>query len=838
MLSQHLITKPVFDALFEGYEFTKQNPVSITMQKMLDVLEDQAFDKETEKLEKFYDSVKQRVSGIDSAAGKQNVIKELYDKFFRTAFPRMAERLGIVYTPVEVVDFIIRSADDALRQEFGVGLTDKDVHILDPFTGTGTFIVRLLQNGLIDPADLARKYQSELHANEILLLAYYIAAINIEETYHGLSGGKYKPFDGIVLTDTFQMAESGGALHDKMFPENNKRVKRQKESPIRVIMGNPPYSVGQTSENDANKNLKYTFLDSRIRDTYAVHSTATNKNSLYDSYIRSIRWASDRITDKGIICFVSNGSFIDNNSMDGLRKCLVDEFASIYCFNLRGNARTSGEQRRMEKGNVFGEGSRTPIAITLLIKNIEKKGKTKLFYHDIGDYLSREEKLKIVSDFGSTKKIDWQKLTPNDSHDWINQRDPAFDKFIAIGDKENEHEAVIFDTYSSGVKTNRDTWAYNFSDRNLTANMKGMIDFYNQQTESFEKDRKGKNFKSTDERKQIVENFVDTDPTKISWSRGLKEDLSRFVKHSFSKSSVFQSVYRPFCKQWAYFNKDFNDMIYQMPRFFPENGISNLAICMTGVGASKEFSALIANVLPNLHFHDTGQSFPLFSYEKSVPTNQISMLADANDYRKKSNISDAILIKFRDAYDGAISKEDIFYYVYGILHSPEYKTRFSSDLKKMLPRIPLAKDFWVFSKAGRELAKWHLNYETIEPYKLTEHAAKLTLNPKTDYQVSKMTFGKKDGAVDKTTIIYNSLITLTGIPLEAYEYVVNGKPALEWIIERYQFTRDKDSQIINDPNDWSDDPRYIIDLVKRIVRVSIETMKIVDALPPLNERKD
>ncbi|WP_339374490.1 DEAD/DEAH box helicase [Picosynechococcus sp. PCC 73109] len=459
MLSQHLITKPVFDALFEDYPFSQLNPVSQVMQGMVDLLEGESIAKETAKLEKFYESVRERAAGIDNAQGKQRIIIELYDKFFRNAFPKMAERLGIVYTPVEVVDFIIRSADVALKQEFGVGLTDEGVHILDPFTGTGTFIVRLLQNGLIKPEDLERKFKQELHANEIVLLAYYIAAINIESAYHFLAKTEYSPFDGIILTDTFQLFEPKNkqtTLLDKIFPENHERAKRQQQNDIRVIVGNPPYSAGQTSENDGNKNLKYDNLDQRIKETYAEFSNAVNKTSIYDSYIRAIRWASDRIKDKGIVAYVTNGSFIDNNAMDGLRKCLTDEFSSIYCFNLRGNQRTSGETSRQEGGKIFGSGSRTPVAITLLIKNPEKTGKCELYYHDIGDYLSREEKLDIIEKFQDIQGIKWQIIKPNDSYDWINQRDPAFDNFIAVGDKKGNESKTIFDLYSSGVKTNRD----------------------------------------------------------------------------------------------------------------------------------------------------------------------------------------------------------------------------------------------------------------------------------------------------------------------------------------------------------------------------------------------
>ncbi len=828
MLSQHLITKPVFDALFEGYQFTQQNPVSVSMQKMLNLLEGQALEKETKTLDKFYASVRDRASGIDNAEGKQRIIVELYDKFFRNAFPRMAERLGIVYTPVEVVDFIIKSADDALKQEFGVGLTDENVHILDPFTGTGTFIVRLLQSGLIKPEDLARKFNQELHANEIVLLAYYIAAVNIEGAYHGALAGDYIPFDGIVLTDTFQMFEGDGTLDKLMFPENNQRVNRQKQNDIRVIIGNPPYSAGQNSENDSNKNLKYPQLDERIRRTYAEHSTATLKTSLYSSEIRAIRWASDRIKDKGIICYVINGSFIDSNSADGLRKCLTDEFTSIYCFNLRGNQRTSGETSRMEGGKIFGSGSRASIAIIMLIKNPDKVvDKCKLFYHDIGDYLSREEKLSIITKFDSSNGIQWKSLVQNTSYDWINQRDPIFDEFVSLGDKENTKS--VFNLYSNGVKTNRDPWVYNFSEDKLNSNIIRMIDFYNGQLKEFQR---RKNTINLDE-------FIDNDPSKISWSADLKKDIQRERIHQHESRNVSIGMYRPYCKQKIYFSHVFNERQGEIPAFIPNGKSDNLLICITGKAASKDFSALIINVLPDFHLHDTSKCFPLYSYEKQPKTDQLSLLTkDLNeDYIKKENIPDDILTDFKKTYkDPAITKEDIFYYIYGILHSPEYKRRFESDLKKMLPRIPYAQNFWAFSKAGRQLAQWHLNYETIEPYPLQEYQKELVIDAVEYYRVSKMNFGRRDKTIDKTTIVYNNHLTLFEIPLEAYQYIVNGKSALEWIMERYQVTKEQESGITNDPNDWSEDPRYIVDLVKRIVRVSIETVKIINSLPDLNEQ--
>lgn len=857
MLSQHLITRPVFDALFANYAFTQQNPVSIAMQTMLDTLEDQALEKETAALEKFYASVRERATGIDNAEGRQRIVIELYDKFFRTAFPKVAERLGIVYTPVEVVDFIIHSVSDVLQHEFNSELGDKDVHIIDPFTGTGTFIVRLLQSGHIKSADLLHKYQHELHANEIVLLAYYIAAINIEETFHSLHRAspkgedRYVPFNGIVLTDTFQISESKGEMEEKMFPENNRRVKRQKQSPIRVVIGNPPYSVGQGDANKNNQNLEYPTLEARIRSTYAAHSVATNKNSLYDSYILALRWASDRIAGRGIVSFVSNSSFIDGNAMEGLRASLTDEFSTIYVFNLRGNQRTSGETSRMEGGKIFGSGSRAGIAISLFVKNPAKTGACEIYYHDIGDYLAREEKLGILTRLksinGLHREKKWELVRPNDSHDWINQRDPAFEMFVSIGDKKDDRAKTVFESYSRGVATSRDAWCYNFSAAAVTANMRRMIVVYSDQVAGFTKIALGK-LKS--ELPELAEKFIDTDARKISWSRGLLTDLTRLTAREFRPDSIRKGIYRPYCKQWAYFDRYLNDMVYQMPRLFPKAALKNCAICITSVGNRIEFSALMCDVLPDLHMADkngASQCFPLYIFEKDEPqegelirTEQEGELIDG--YRRKNAITDAIFADFRAAYETAITKEDIFYYVYGILHSPEYRTRFASDLKKMLPRIPFTRatsDFWKFSRGGRDLARWHLNYETVEPYPVHEHTSALGLDPTKDFLVQKMTFGRKEKQVDKTAITYNSHIALSGIPLEAYDYVVNGKSAIEWIMERYQITRDKDSGISNDPNDWArehNQPRYILDLIKRVITVSVETMKIVHALPPLNER--
>lgn len=472
MLAQHMITRPVFDALFKDYQFVKNNAVSRSMQRMLELLESEAMEKDTEVLNKFYENVRMNVGDIDNLEGKQMLIKNLYEKFFKGAFPKTVDKLGIVYTPVECVDFIIHSVDDILRKEFDCSLSDENVHILDPFTGTGTFITRLLQSGLIRPEDLERKYKNEIHCNELVLLAYYIADVNIESVFHSLvKRDTYLPFEGICLTDTFQTTENEeNVLDQTWFPENAANVDKQKKAPVRVIMGNPPYSVGQKSANDNAQNLSYAHLDKRIAETYAKAAQATNKNSLYDSYIKAFRWASDRIADckdGGVVAFISNGAWIDGNAQEGFRKCLEGEYSSVYVLNLRGNQRTSGELSRKEGGKIFGSGSRTPISITFLVKNPEKKGKATIQYHDIGDYLSREQKLKKISEFDSvdSSKLQWEIVAPNEKGDWINQRGGIFDSLILLGDKDDKKnkQTVFVPYYSCGLKTQRDSWCYNSS---------------------------------------------------------------------------------------------------------------------------------------------------------------------------------------------------------------------------------------------------------------------------------------------------------------------------------------------------------------------------------------
>lgn len=848
MLSQHIISRPVFEALFENYQFAASNPISRSMQKMLDLLDDETkTEEEHQKLQKFYDYVRDTVGNIHEAEGRQRIIVELYDKFFKVASPRTVEKLGIVYTPVEVVDFIIRSVGYILQREFGRSLSDENVHILDPFTGTGTFITRLLQSGLISREALERKYGREIHANEIVLMAYYIASVNIENVFHDLMGpdAEYISFGGICLTDTFQLGEeaSDENLYSEQFPTNSRRVIEQKKRRITVIVGNPPYSIGQRSANDNAQNESYPTLESRIENTYVARSEAALNKSAYDSYIKAFRWASDRLDKKegGVIGFVTNGAWLDANGLDGMRKCLEREFSAIYVFNLRGNCRTSGEIRRKEAGNVFGLGSRTPIAITILVKKPKASDEAaRIYYHDIGDYLSREEKLNIIRNMGDIGNplMQWVAITPNEHGDWLNKRSELFKLYTPLEPEKKfgKGSKSFFNVNGPAVASGRDSWVYNFSKQSVEKNISAMIDFYNQQQQAYQKAVKSNPDLS-------VEDFIDTDPTKISWTVNLKKDIERKITHTY-KDDIRYSMYRPFSKHLLYYDKPLIERIGISPKLFPTPNHRNLVICVSGIGSNKDFSSIITENIPDYQLQFNCQYFPLYWYDDS--TADIADLfsaqqSDADRYVRRDGVTDWILSTARKQYGSLVTKEDIFYYVYGILHAPDYRTTFTADLKKSLPRLPLVEspdDFWAFSRAGRSLAELHLGYEHVEPY-----AGCHTVNSTTsdddaiNYRVDKMRFGKLDSkTADKRIIHYNAGITIENIPLEAYDYVVNGKSAIEWVMERYAVKTDPASQIENNPNDWCrehDDPKYIYNLLLRIITVSLETMKIVYTLPKL-----
>ncbi len=829
MMAQHILTRPVFDALFENYDFASGNPVSIALDKLRNDFAEFGLEDETRDLAGFYESVRMRARGIDNSEGRQRVLLELYEKFFQKALKKDAERLGIVYTPVELVDFILHSANEVLQDEFGRSLSDEGVHILDPFTGAGIFLARLLQSGLIHSDDLERKYREELHANEIVLLAYYIAAVNIEEAFHGKRGEDktYEPFNGIVLTDTFNLNKNKTLFPKEWLPDNNERVERQQQLPIGVIVGNPPWSAGQRSASDDNPNVEYPELKDRIRATYAEHSTATLKRSLYDTYKMAIRWASDRLDAQGIIAFVTNGSWIDGHVDSGVRACLVEEFSSIYVLHLRGNQRTQGEVSRREGGKVFGSGSRAPVAITLLVKNPNATHEgCKIQYRDIGDYLTREKKLEALSKAKSIKGFsDWQTIIPDEHHDWIEQRNDAFSDFYALGSeatKAGKADDAIFVLYSRGYATGRDAYIYNFSHDTCVKSAQQMTQDY---------------INALSDLETISELSVDEaalrHSSNLKWDFNLKENLKRKKATEFDGEYIQKVVYRPFVATNCYANYIFAQRKYQQDLIFPNSSSENRAICVPGIGSKKAFSALITDTMPDLGFNEASQCFPRYQYPKSTDAPDTTLTFDGIDKPpdRIDNISDTALHAFRKHYnDDTITKDTIFDYVYGVLHAPSYREAFANDLSKMIPRIPFAPDFHTFAAAGAALAALHLNYETCEQYPLElVYAHDRDPQPHHFYLGTRaMRFTDKQA---KTTLIINEHVHLSGIPESAHRYVVNGRTPLEWFIDRYKITQDKDSGIINDPNGWFADPRALIAAVERIVYVSVESARIIERLP-------
>lgn len=859
MLAQHLITKPLFDAMFEDQSFAEQNPVSRAMQGVLDAIGDNdVFVKEREPLEAFYTTMVARIKEIDNIAGKQEIMRTLYDNFFSKAFPQMSDRLGIVFTPVPVVDYILHSANDALKQHFGMTLGDPGVDLLEPFLGTGTFISRLLSSGIIKEDQLEHKYKHEIFGNEIVLLSYYIASINIENTYRQVRAeqgypDEYTEFEGIALTDTFQLHESDDKLDSDGFDfaENIERLKRQRQARIKVIVMNPPYSGKQASANDNNQNLDYPRLNARIESTYALKSTASSKVKLYDSYYRALRWATDRIGTAGVLAFVSNNSFLDDNSAAGVRLTLQDEFSDIYIYNLRGGVRGKrGDTAKREGGNVFP--IMTGVAITVLVKRESQDGPVRIHYMESDDYLTAQEKIDLLladrSITGTFPLGEPRLIRPNGHGDWISQRDETFTRFQPLGDKTTKGKEVtpgIFRQYSLGLNTNRDSWCYNFSETEVAMNVSRMIDNYNSQRES---------------------HVQDFDPTKVAWSSSLESYFKRGLEIEFEKGRIRKSIYRPFCCQYVYFDQHLNHRTGQLPQLFPSPNHPNLAIGSTQ-DYRKPWSHLMTELLADLNMLSATQFFSLYTWrelpsgENATPSlldlaregtfsgtfdfshsihEQVPELIDG--YERLDNITDATLRVYRDHYGERLSpegeqiaKEDIFFYIYALLHHPDYRERYEADLKKMLPRIPMVPEFWEYSNIGRELAELHVSYETIEPYPLTESWA---LDAPTEewqrYRVEKLAWGKKGKDKDTSRLIYNDYLTFSDIPAEINDYQIGGRSPLEWMIDRYKMVQDKKSGIVNDPNDYFREvgqPRYLADLIKSLVTVTMRTIELTKALP-------
>ena len=857
MLAQHIVIKPVLDELFRGFPFTEQNPIAKGLSDMLVKLDAEGLTKTNQDLRGFYQSVEFRMQNVTTVEDRQKVIVDLFDRFFKVAFPKQQDKLGIVYTPIEVVDFINHSVNDILKKEFGSSLGSKGVHIMDPFTGTGTFITRMMQSPeLISAHELEHKYRHELHAQEILPLAYYVASINIESVYHDMMGkdaAHYERNRVVVLTDTFSEIKKREHAGQGSFIENLEQSNAVQELHLEVIVGNPPYSAGQNRANDDNQNESYPALEQRIAETYVEQASIGGlKKGLYDSYVKAFRWASDRLDEHGVIAFVSNAGWVDAAAANGMRRCLQQEFSSVYVYNLKGNARTSGEQRQKEGGNVFDVGSRAPIAITILVKNPQSQDQGKIYFAAVDDYLSREEKLGQLADLGSILNAPLIEIHQDDHGDWLNQRRDDFNNFITVDGKKTDGLA-IFDNFSCGISTGRDAWSFNSSKDTISRNFTECIAFYNTQVNTLKSNPNGFERNNNE--------------TKIKWTRSLNNQLLKGRQlPAFNPQEATYALYRPFNKQFVYSNRAWVEVLGQMSQLFPFNGAENSIIGTASVG-STSFSCLISSEICDYHVLESGtQCFPRYLYRK-VSNDSAKESGDLmaglefdsephgkiiNGYERVDAIRPEAVEHFKAAYPeeaAAVDVDAVFYYIYGILHSPDYRTNYANNLQKELPRIPRVAtytEFKAFEDAGRALAKLHVGYESVEPYAgCTFSYAKGISSDNMDYRVEKLKYGKVAGkkgnaAKDKTVIVYNDQLTIRNIPQEAQEYVVNKKSALDWIVERCGVSVDKASHIINDYNDYAaemGDERYILNLILRVITVSLETVKIVKSLPPLTIHK-
>ena len=809
MLIQHLLTERIFRTVFNNRDFTRRNIIAREIENVIDALTSQTFDRNQflQSLDPFYVAIEQTAATITDFSQKQGFLNTVYEQFFQGFSVKVADTHGIVYTPQPIVDFMVKSVEHILQTEFDRSLSDTGVNIIDPFVGTGNFIVRIMQE--LDAISLERKYTTdppELQCNEVMLLPYYIASLNIEHEFYAATN-RYIPYEGLSLVDTFQIAED---RQMQLFTAaNTERVKKQKESEMFVVIGNPPYNMGQVNENDNNKNRKYKTMDQQIADTYAKDSKATLRAALYDPYIKAIRWALDRIDEEGVVAFVTNNSFLDGIAFDGMRKHLAEDCDAIYILDLGGNARKG---LKVSDANVFG--IRVGVSINLFVKKkADSSESPRIFYYRTDDLWDKKQKFGFLSERQHTGGVAWQTIQPDARHTWLTEGfQVEFDTFLPIGTKEakaveGEAVGVIFKTYSNGVKTNRDAWAYNFNRSVLTKSVGGMIEIYNEQV--FKWGRR-KN------RAADVDNFVVSDNEKIGWSSGLKSKLKSGQVAEFSQEKVRTSIYRPFTKLNLYFGRMMIDRVSVFPSIFPtsETETENRVICAAGIGDRKGFGCLVTNRITafDLAF-EKALCFPFYTY-------------DEDGTNRRENITDWALAEFRTHYtDNTITKWDIFHYNYGLLHHPDYREKYEANLKRDLPHIPLAKDFWGFTKAGARLADLHVTYESQPEYDQLKFIQ--TPDVPLNWHVEKMKLSK-----DKTQLVYNDFLTLDGIPEKAFDYRLGNRSALEWIINQYCVKIDKRSGIVNDPN-RADDPQYIVKLIGKVITVSLETVEIVAGLPVL-----
>jgi predicted helicase len=806
MLVQHLLTERLIRTIFDNQDFTRRNVIAAEVEKVIDALVSRSFNRHDflKSLDRFYLAIESAAQTIESFTEKQHFLNTVYERFFQGYSVKVADTHGIVYTPQEIVDFMCASVAEVLESEFGKTLGDEGVNILDPCTGTGNFIVNILRR--IPKKDLPRMYRQQVFANEVMLLPYYIAALNIEHAYYEQTG-TYEPFAGLCFVDTLDLAKGQQGTFGFMEQENVARVEREKAAPITVVIGNPPYNAWQLNENDNNKNRKYDVIDRRVSETYAKDSKASNKNALSDMYVKFFRWATDRLNDRdGILCFVSNNSFIDQIAFDGVRKHLLQDFTRIYHVHLEGNVR----QNPRLAGTIYNVfGIQVGVGITVAVRS-RRQRRHRILFHRVEKTLRKEHKHAWLGRHEKVGGVKWQRLKPDEGYLWlVPENGSEFAAFVPIGSKEvkassgNDAE-TIWKTYGNGVKTCRDDVVYDFHLDDLMHRIQRFVDDYNSEVDRYR--RAGG--------KGEADHFVRYDAVK--WSESLKANMRRGRYAEYDKSLIRACLYRPFTKRHLYFSDILNERRYQFPQFFPSfrTEQENIVMAVSDIGyRANVFSAIVANCIVDSHLCagvDSHQCFPFYTY-------------DEDGTNRRENITDWALKHFREHYaDKKITKWDIFYYVYGILHHPGYRERYAENLKRELPRIPLAPDFAAFTAAGKKLARLHLDYEKLEAYPLRWNESP---DVPLSYRVEKMRLSK-----DKTSLAVNDSLTLGGIPPETFRYRLGNRSALQWVIDQYRVTEDKRSGIRSDPN-RADDPEYIVRLVGQVVRVSIETVKIIDALP-------
>ena len=812
MLVQHLLIERTFRTVFNNPDFTQRNVIAREIANVTQVLMERmpSAGEFLKPLDRFYDTIERTAADLKDFSQKQHFLNTVYEQFFQGFSVDVADTHGIVYTPQPIVSFMVKSVEQILQTEFNRSLADRGVHLIDAFVGTGNFIVHLMREiGDKSKIALMDKYAEELWCNEVLLLPYYIATLNIEHEFY-VATERYRPFEGICLVDTFDLAE--GRQAELFAPDNTQRVEKQKASPMFVVIGNPPYNIGQVNQNDNNKNRKYPAMDARVRETYTQASNAQNNKPLADSYVKALRWASDRIGKEGIVAVVTNNSFLDDRAFDGMRKHLAQDFTKIYHLNFKGNARTSGERRRKEGGNVFDDAIRVGIGISFFIKKAQPKSEpAEVWLYHVDDYLKAREKQSLLTQFGDYTQVPMKQVTPDSKHTWLTEGSRAeFEDFLPMGREEvkkgkAEPVDAIFKTYSLGVVTNRDAWACNFDARVLTENLTRMMDFYNAEVGRWER---------RIDRDIIVNDFVNTDKTKIKWTRSLLSKLRNGRRAAFSPEKVRTAHYRPFTKLNLYFDRMMNECVYVMPSIFPspQTEKENRVICVSGPASKKPFQVFMVDLLPCMDLLEKTQCFPFYTY-------------DEDGTNRRENITDWALSAFRAHYgDASITKWDIFNYTYGLLHHPGYSEAYQANLRRDLPHLPFAADFWGFANAGAQLAELHVNYEAQPEYplRLVENR-----DASPDWRVEKMKLSK-----DKTQIRYNAWLTLADIPAAAFAYRLGASSALEWVVERYRVKRNDPSGIVNDAN-RADAERAIVRLIGQVTQVSLETVRIVESLPGL-----